>query len=169
MVKFLLKEKSINVNSKGRDDTPLHMVIKYSKNKDILKLLLDHPKVKINVRDRDGFPALILALHERNTEFAEMILNHSMTNVNIKRSYNTATPLMIATQSSNEKIVKILLDKGARINIEDNNGETVWNYLRGDAAERISILLSETLRERKRAKKQKISSGKRQKLEDEEQ
>ena len=142
------------------------MVIKYSKNKDILKLLLDHPKVKINVRDRDGFPALILALHERNTEFAEMILNHSMTNVNIKRSYNTATPLMIATQSSNEKIVKILLNKGARINLEDNNGETVWNYLRGDAAERISILLSETLRERKRAKKQKISSGKRQKLEE---
>jgi len=93
----------------------------------------------VNVQSSDGLTPLFAAAHEGNPETVEFLLENG-ADVNHKSMYGT--PLMNAVEEEAKKVVKILLDYKADVNIQVYGGETVlWQLVRQPNPEIFGMLL----------------------------
>ncbi|OHS99639.1 hypothetical protein TRFO_08251 [Tritrichomonas foetus] len=125
IVHILLKQKSINVNAKGKFSmkklTPLQLSLQLEFF-EIAKKLISHKNIKINKRDEYGDTALHYAIIAEKVEIVSMILRHPNIKINRRNNrkiifYIFETPLHIACHVGDKEIVTLLLEN---INIKTN-------------------------------------------------
>ncbi|KAI8796893.1 ankyrin-3 [Biomphalaria glabrata] len=92
----------------------------------IIKLLLDKG-ANLNAQDQRGFTALMHAVIDRCYEKVNVLIQYK-ADLNIK-SFGGHTAVLLATSQGNTAILEALLDAGASVNIENDNGDSVVRLL----------------------------------------
>jgi serine/threonine protein kinase len=141
----------VDINKQDKyGDTPLHVVIQ-SDNQTVIGVLLKH-KTRTDIRNERGDTALFAAIRTQNPKTVELLISLD-AGINIPNK-DGKTPLMIAMEEANssdrvltektfdnsiipildpdrsiQKIIKLLIDKGADPNIADQNGNTTFHLL----------------------------------------
>lgn len=132
VVFLFLIEFNINLSSKvnefdKQDDLPLDLALK-TNQESVANSLLKH-EANVNIQDKNGRSLLHRAIerHEKNS-VSFLIQNGSIVDLENKISKETPLHLLCSQKASyNEKldeIAKLLLDKGANPNLQDENGNT---------------------------------------------
>jgi tetratricopeptide (TPR) repeat protein len=118
MVTFLLSEQA-DVNVKGeRGSTALHMAT-YTRDKRIVQRLLEVNGLDINATNASGLTALHSCVKQNNLDCAKRLVRAG-ADWDIKdRSGPGRTPLWIAVNEDKYSFVKMLLKKGARMDMND--------------------------------------------------
>jgi hypothetical protein len=119
-IKLLFSDKRTDPNLKDIDGrTPLFIATMMG-YVDAVKLFLENPKTDVNAADNLGYTPLSWICEKGfspgHEEIAEMLLNDPRINVNAVTNFGT-TPLILATYYGREKIVEMLLSKGADPNL----------------------------------------------------
>ena len=96
----------------------------------------------VNSRDKDGTPMLNIAVRNDNAQLVEWLLKNGaeLNPVSEDRGY---TPLMDAVWRKNEEITKLLIDKGADVNVINKEGQTMIILSVGSENLEITRLLCE--------------------------
>ena len=129
---ILLQTESYDSRCAYQYESPLLLAARYGSIK-IFKYLLSIPNICVNIKrkDNDQTP-LIVAAFWGHFEIVKMIIDHcKLANVltdlkdviNSQASYGV-TPIFVASQNGFDKIVVLLLQNGADINIKDTSGYT---------------------------------------------
>ena len=118
----------VDVNEKNKDgNTPLHLACMDGKCKDIVELLINlkdaegNYVVDVNIKNNNGNTGLHLACMDgKCKDIVELLINlkdaegNYVVDVNIKNN-NGNIPLYIACYIKNKNLVKLLLERGAKI------------------------------------------------------
>ena len=144
-----LLEQGADVNEKDKWETPLFHHVSSSGDTDLIQKFLDHG-VDVNGKDEFGGTALELAIISGNLEAVKLIINHGGVtktaistaisskrldiaeflikevgaDVNEQGSIVGLTPLISAVFSAQPKIVKLLIDHGADVNLKSKTSYT---------------------------------------------
>ena len=85
----------------------------------------------VTTKDYTGKTALHYCAENEDVEIAEMILDAGRKIID-HRDQEGYTTLHLATIAANEPIVKLLLERKAKINAKDNEGHTVAHWASGE-------------------------------------
>jgi hypothetical protein len=119
VISFLLANQAIDVDISNKfGETPL-MIASIDGNFPVVKALVQGNKAKL---DHIGWTPLHYASSRGHLEIAQYLLANGAIVDSL--SPGNTTPLMMAVQSGNEQLVKLLLDKGADIQLRNGNGLT---------------------------------------------
>jgi ankyrin repeat protein len=119
VIDLLLSNKNIDVDLSNKSgETPL-MMASIDGNLPLVKTLVLAHKAQI---DHIGWTPLHYACAKGHLEVAQFLVANGATIDSL--SVGNTTPLMMAVQSGNEQLVKFLLDKGADLQLKNNNGLT---------------------------------------------
>ena len=119
VITFLLTNKTTDVDISNKfGETPL-MIASIEGNLPLVKRLIQIQKAQIN---HIGWTPLHYACARGHLEVAQYLLANGAI-VDALSPSNT-TPLMMAVQSGNEALVKLLLDKGADLQVRNSQGFT---------------------------------------------
>ena len=117
VIDLLLNDKKIDVDlSTKNGETPL-MMASIQGNLPLVETLVLKNKAMV---DHIGWTPLHYACAKGHLDVAQFLIANGAI-VDAMSAGNT-TPLMMAVQSGNEQLVKLLLDKGADLQIRNNNG-----------------------------------------------
>jgi ankyrin repeat protein len=103
------------------------MYCRYSEADPMALFLLKHGAKPDTLRTPAGRTALHMAAAYYGCETLCQALLNAGADINA-RTKDGATPLMLAALSAKLRLVKMLVEKGADINLKDNKGKTVYNY-----------------------------------------
>ena len=119
VVTFLVANKATDVDISNKfGETPL-MIASIEGNLVLVKSLIQQQKAQIN---HIGWTPLHYACAKGHLEVSQYLIANGAI-VDALSPANT-TPLMMAVQSGNEALVKLLLDKGADLQIRNSQGFT---------------------------------------------
>ena len=119
VISFLLNNQSTDVDISNKfGETPL-MIASIEGNLPLVKTLVQDKKAQL---DHIGWTPLHYASSRGHLEVAQFLLANGA--IVDSMSPGNTTPLMMAVQSGNEQLVKLLLDKGANIQLRNTNGLT---------------------------------------------
>ena len=117
VITFLLSNQSTDVDiSNQYGETPL-MIASIEGNLPLVKSLVLIKKAQI---DHIGWTPLHYACSRGHLDVAEFLLANGA--IVDSMSPGNTTPLMMAVQSGNEQLIKLLLDKGADLQLRNTNG-----------------------------------------------
>jgi ankyrin repeat protein len=117
VITFLLIDKATDVDISNKfGETPL-MIASIDGNLPVVKALVQGRKAKI---DHIGWTPLHYACSRGHLEVAQYLIANGAIIDSL--SPGNTTPLMMAVQSGNEQLVKLLLDKGADLQVRNTNG-----------------------------------------------
>jgi ankyrin repeat protein len=163
MLKFLL-EKGVDINVKDKHgQTALmhaaHMGARYN----VVKYLLEQG-ADVSIKSKNGYTALDNAIKAVNPYVIELIrdamnkktygliqaieegsidkANHLVKEGADVKEKDGRTALMLAISAKNLAMVQTLIDKGADITVQDNKGNTVFQYAIDGGDEKIISLLN---------------------------
>ncbi|XP_071085980.1 serine/threonine-protein phosphatase 6 regulatory ankyrin repeat subunit B-like [Haliotis cracherodii] len=123
MVKYVVSENMVDINSKGRDErTPL-MCAAREGQRQIFDLLVSKGGLPSEI-DKDGNNILLLACWGGNVKIVKYIISHDDVDIN-GRGQSGRTPLMAAAYRGNEKVVNLLVKEGADLTLFDDAGDNV--------------------------------------------
>lgn len=112
--------------------TPLLMAADYSQNPEIIKVLMNGRSSS----DDEVFKAFILAITGNSVSEHVRLAKISIfieSGVQLNRFWNGMTPLMYASQyCSSTKVIKLLIDSGAKISLSDSQGKTAYDYAKNN-------------------------------------
>lgn len=119
VIDVLLNTQNIDVDLSNKNgETPL-MIASIQGNLPLVKRLIEKNHAAI---DHIAWTPLHYASARGQVSVAEFLLSEGA--IVDSRSLNDTTPLMMAVQSGNEQMVKLLLDKGADIQLRNSLGFT---------------------------------------------
>lgn len=119
VIAFLLSNQATDVDISNKfGETPL-MIASIEGNLPLVKDLVLNNKAQI---DHVGWTPLHYASSRGHLDVAQFLLANGA--IVDSMSPGNTTPLMMAVQSGNEQLVKLLLDKGADIQLRNGNGLT---------------------------------------------
>jgi ankyrin repeat protein len=128
IVSVLLKQENIEVNDLDNKGFALLHYASDRGNKEQVADLLKN-KADVNLKSRDGCVPVQLAIMKEHSEIALMILEDKNIDVDVQDSEgNTALHCVAASRSPDEKVLRRLLEKGASLNIVDNDGHSPFYY-----------------------------------------
>ncbi|MBB6004369.1 ankyrin repeat domain-containing protein [Arcicella rosea] len=120
-----LKLKPTAISKSG--ENALHFIVRKPKQNDIIAYFLAKG-VDVNKADNDGNNVFMnAASSSRDTSTLSLLLPH-VKNINQGNSKGV-TALAMAVRSNSPEIVQYLLNKGASVNVTDNNGDNLAAYL----------------------------------------
>jgi len=119
VINVLLSDKNIDVDLSDKNgETPV-MMASIDGNLPLVKTLVIGHKAQL---DHIGWTPLHYACAKGQLEVAQfLIANGAIVD---SMSLGNTTPLMMAVQSGNEQVVKLLLDKGADLQLRNSQGLT---------------------------------------------
>ena len=83
---------------------------------------------------------LCVAISKGDSETAKKIIEYGG---DVNQTYNGMTPLMIASRYNNVEMIKLLLSKGASLNLKDEKGNTALKHAElSNAKEAVEFLKS---------------------------
>jgi ankyrin repeat protein len=119
VIAVLLSDKNIDVDLSDKNgETPL-MMASIDGNLLLVKTLVIGHKAQL---DHIGWTPLHYACARGQLEVAQFLISNGA--IVDSMSLGNTTPLMMAVQSGNEQLVKLLLDKGADLQLRNSNGLT---------------------------------------------
>jgi ankyrin repeat protein len=119
VIAYLVANPTTDVDISNKfGETPL-MIASIEGNLPVVKALVQGRKAKV---DHIGWTPLHYACARGHLEVAQYLLANGAIVDSMSPGYTT--PLMMAVQSGNEQLVKLLLDKGADIQVRNTNGLT---------------------------------------------
>lgn len=119
VIRYLISNKSTDVDLSNKyGETPL-MIASIEGNLPVVKMLVEQRKAKI---DHIGWTPLHYASSKGQLEVARYLIANGA--VIDSQSPGNTTPLMMAVHAGNEDLIKLLLDKGADLQLRNNNGFT---------------------------------------------
>jgi ankyrin repeat protein len=152
LVKSLLS-KGVNPNSVDANGNPMLILAIKDRSNNVIELLLKDPKIDVDLSNKSGETPLMIASIDGNLplvktlvlqnkalldhiswtplhyacakghlEVAQFLIANGATVDSM--SLGNTTPLMMAVQSGNEQLVKLLLDKGADLQLRNAQGLT---------------------------------------------
>ncbi|KAF9877519.1 hypothetical protein CkaCkLH20_05219 [Colletotrichum karsti] len=125
IVRQLLDDARVKVDLQNNDgETALHIAVKLF-DESLVKTLLDHG-AKVNISDKQGRTPILLAAGDAHLEALREELETVDADVPLGKE------LRIAVKRSNKWLVKVLLDHGAKVDIQDNDGRTPISLAAGD-------------------------------------
>ena len=96
----------------------------------------------VNTRDADGTPVLNVAIRAEQTECISWLLD-SGADINTVSEDRGYTPLMDAVWRGNEAVAQLLIERGAKMNTVNKEGQTMLVLAVGAGREKICRLLVE--------------------------
>ena len=148
-----LLTKGVNPNTVDANGNPMLILAIKDRSTNVIDLLLGDPKIDVDLSNKSGETPLMIASIEGNLplvktlvlqnkalidhiswtplhyacakghlEVAQFLIANGATVDSL--SLGNTTPLMMAVQSGNEQLVKLLLDKGADLQIRNAQGLT---------------------------------------------
>ncbi|KAL4885900.1 ankyrin repeat-containing domain protein [Aspergillus karnatakaensis] len=140
MAEFLL-ENGADGNAITRDgSTALHLATEYGQRK-VMKLLLQRP-INPQIANKEGETGLQLAVKTESDEATVPLLVKNKVDVNTRNIRTGDTALHLAIEWRRARIVLYLLDKGASIEMTNEDGLTPLQLaVKVDNCEAISVLL----------------------------
>jgi len=153
IVKFLVHECNININSADKSgDTPLSIAVE-NRNQAMVKFLVHECNANVNLVDERGSTPLILATVDNNKQMARCLIKECNADVNIS-DRNGNSPLTFAILNQNKTIAEFLIENGADINKENKKGDSPLNCaIRDGDSSMLRTLVKAT---KKFAEKEKI-------------
>jgi len=119
VISFLLNNQATDVDISNKfGETPL-MIAAIEGNLPLVKTLVQTKKAQV---DHIGWTPLHYTSSRGHLEVAQFLLANGA--IVDSMSPGNTTPLMMAVQSGNEQLIKLLLDKGADLQIRNTNGLT---------------------------------------------
>ena len=122
--KLLPRVQNPNVFLKqGEGEKEIHAVLKATQERDgtLLKLLLTHPKIDVDVRDETGRTPLHYTIRQEDLTVMQALLSgKTKPDPNITSEEDGETPLDFAIKNSRTKSVQLLLEHGAKIDIQQH-------------------------------------------------
>ncbi|KAG8200986.1 hypothetical protein JTE90_021450 [Oedothorax gibbosus] len=121
----LLLNKVVNL-SDNNGNTALHYAISYG-NFDVVSILIDSKVCDVNKKNKAGYTSIMLvALADMKNDTHHYVVQRlfNIGDINSKATQNGQTALMLAVSHGKRDIVKILLDAGAEVNLQDKDGST---------------------------------------------
>ena len=151
-VKSLLK-KGVNPNILDANGTPMLVLAIREKSPNVINVLLSDKNIDVDLSDKNGETPLMMASIDGNLPLVKaLVIGHKAQLDHIgwtplhyacakgqlevaqfliangaivdSMSLGNTTPLMMAVQSGNEQVVKLLLDKGADLQLRNSQGLT---------------------------------------------
>ncbi|XP_076375953.1 KN motif and ankyrin repeat domain-containing protein 2 kank isoform X1 [Megalopta genalis] len=107
-------------------NTAMHYAVSHG-NFDVVSILLDSKVCDINRANVAGYTAVMLAaLAEVRNSTHESVANRlfQLADVNIRAKLHGQTALMLAVSHGRKDMTQLLLDAGAAVNIQDEDGST---------------------------------------------
>jgi ankyrin repeat protein len=120
----LLITAGANVNAKNKRGWYPILSATNKRNVPIIKLLLAQPILDVNVRLEDGRSALNIALYNQRYDIARMLLANMSLEVNTRGGSGHWSPLHLVVWNRNAEFAKILLDRGADVEAQTDDGRT---------------------------------------------
>lgn len=105
--------------------TPLHLAV-LKGNLDLVEYLLSKG-AKITAKDNENREPLFFAIHKGHFEISKFLIEKGAP---VNRRYKGKTYLVLATIKKNEKLFKLLLNKGIPFDARDDHGFNVNYYLK---------------------------------------
>ncbi|KAK9890432.1 hypothetical protein WA026_010520 [Henosepilachna vigintioctopunctata] len=121
----LLLDYIVNMTD-GSGNTSMHYAVSHG-NFDVVSILLDSKVCDINKPNTAGYTSVMLvSLSDiRSSTHANVVRRlFQMADVNIRAKQHGQTALMLAVSHGRIEMVKMLLEAGADINIQDDDGST---------------------------------------------
>ncbi|KAM6920909.1 KN motif and ankyrin repeat domain-containing protein 3 isoform 2-T2 [Xenentodon cancila] len=124
-VSSLLLEHVVNMTD-GNGNTALHYSVSHS-NFGVVGLLLDTGVCSVDKQNKAGYTAIMLAALSTVKEQEDMAVVKklfSQGNVDAKASQASQTALMLGVSHGRQEMVRALLECGADVNVQDDEGST---------------------------------------------
>jgi serine/threonine-protein phosphatase 6 regulatory ankyrin repeat subunit B len=114
-------------------ESPLELAIRFD-NQETVELLLKKDQSLVNDRNADGKTALMYAAELNRVKIIHLLVDKYNAKIDEKTEEKGQTALMLAVWRGNSRAVKALIELGADVNAEDQNGRTALTaaILRGD-------------------------------------
>ena len=112
---------------------------------EMVQVLLDYG-LDINVKDNHGFTPLSRASQKgfKNAGVARLLLDHGADpNVRTRRSGRGSTPLHLAVEDGEVEIARLLLERGASVEAQDEQRRTPVDVASGERCDELITLLLE--------------------------
>jgi ankyrin repeat protein len=97
--------------------------------------------IDFNERDQDKGDALLEAVEHENEDQVELLLSKKV-NINIRNCYG-CSPLILACEKGNERMVRMLVEKGADVNQNDREPSCTYQYPYTQGQREITDLINE--------------------------
>lgn len=130
LVKLLVQQSSVDLDSQvdlDADEWPgyaaLHLATEFN-SLPILQQLLLHPSVDPNIKTRTGLTALHIAVKRGRSELVDLLLQQPNVDVNCCDLDRMSTPLHMATTQRQDRMIRMLLNRGANVNVQQCDGTT---------------------------------------------
>lgn len=120
-----LKIKPTAVSKNGQN--ALHAIVRKDKQEDIIKYFIEKG-VDINQADHDGTTAFMNAAMANSDVAVINLLAASVKNTN-QVNKKGISALALAVRSNTPEVVRLLIQKGADVNVADANGDNLAYYL----------------------------------------
>lgn len=121
----LLLELSIDINIISDNKTPLLLAMTSGHSEEIkrpiINLVLGRPEIKVNLNCLGNETPLILSIMQSDIKTFKLLLSKG---VNVNLAWFYGTPLMHAVLENNKEMVELLLEYGAKVSTERNDGKT---------------------------------------------
>ncbi|XP_055316323.1 uncharacterized protein LOC129576009 isoform X3 [Sitodiplosis mosellana] len=120
LLKYIVNSTDANGN------TAMHYAVSHG-NFDVVSILLDSKVCDINATNNAGYTCVMLvSLAKLDVAEHQTVVQRlfQMSDVNVRAKKHSQTALMLATSHGNYNMVRMLLDAGADINIQDEDGST---------------------------------------------
>ncbi|KJV76768.1 ankyrin repeat domain-containing protein [Orientia tsutsugamushi] len=128
----------VNFQQDGDFKTPLHTSVEH-KQEEITKLLLER-NANVTLQDKDGNTPLHFAARDHNLKMTKILLSYGNAIIDMQNN-NGQTPLHLAStrprtyqdpsdllSTESLKIAQALLTYGAKVNLQDGDGNTALHY-----------------------------------------
>ncbi|XP_063699459.1 KN motif and ankyrin repeat domain-containing protein 2 [Culicoides brevitarsis] len=110
----------------GNGNTAMHYAVSHG-NFDVVSILLDSKVCNVNQTNNAGYTCVMLVslAKLKSSEHRTVVQRlFQLSDVNIRAKKHNQTALMLAVSHGNLEMVKMLLEAGADINIQDDDGST---------------------------------------------
>ena len=139
IVKLLLPHMGGAFSSTQTGESVLMLAVKGG-HKHIVEYLLDHGEIPVNHANHRGITALYLSAQSGSKEISDLLLRYGAA---VDQRTLGVTPLMVASSRGNCAVVKLLVDRGAELEVDGGNGCTALVYAVSEGQHNIVNILLE--------------------------
>lgn len=139
VVEYILNE-GIDIECQNKDgSTPLLHFSGFKNSKDIVEMLLERGS-EINKKNHYGEDSLFFAVQEGDIEIVKILIEKG---IEVESKYSRGIfPLLLACDYGKLEIMKLLLLSGANPYQENENGETIFDYMSKNEEGEIQNIIS---------------------------